>query len=359
MTSPFYVDIPPPSPTIFVNGICHPNLWLWDSWTAHDQSSLHLYCLALNRQACDGSAILPGDRNNYPFHIRHFLSEDDGISWRDLGVVAKPGGAADGADGRNVWSGSVLRSHSGAWLYGYTGLRVKTDERQFLQTICIADGTTPNAISGWSREALSCPLRDYDSILAAGYYLGAKDKLGSNAGEAGGPILAWRDPFLFYDKSGILNAVWAAKLGPTKPAVARATIRETEDGFVIDRLFPPIALPDAADFTQAEVPKIYLDAASGLYLMLISACDRLYEGQPNAEVTMEMRLYKSHDLEGPWQPYGGEGSRLPELRDLFGASIISRGFSPEELVFLGPYTENAGPLKQLSFAPPVRMKQTA
>ncbi|WP_417451902.1 hypothetical protein [Kordiimonas sp.] len=351
------VDIPPRCTEVFRGGIRHPALWLWDSWTAYDGVSLHLYSLALSRTAPDGTPIMPGDRNSFPFHVRHFVSHDDGLSWCDLGAVAKPGAVADGADERNVWSGSVLQAPDGRWLYGFTGLRAGTPETEFIQTIFVAEGDLSDAVGEWPNEALSCPVRDYEKIRAAGYFLGPKEELGWNTGEEGGPILAWRDPYLFYDANGVLNAVWAAKMGPAVPAVARAAIRKEDGRFILDRLYAPITLPDADQFTQAEVPKIYQDDASGVYYLLISACDRLYEGQPNAEVTMEMRLYKAKTLDGPWQPFHAAGSRLPELGDLFGASIISPARMDEKLIFLGPYTENAGPEKQLTFAAPVTVKQ--
>jgi hypothetical protein len=359
MNNQFLVDIPPRCTEVFRGGIRHPALWLWDSWTAYDGVSLHLYCLALNRTARNGTPIMPGDRNNFPFHVRHFVSHDDGLSWSDLGTVAKPGLVADGADARNVWSGSVLRAPGGQWLYGFTGLRAGTADTKFIQTIFVAEGDLPDAVNRWPGEALSCPVRDYDAIRTAGYFLGPEQQLGWNTGEDGGPILAWRDPYLFYDEQGALNAVWAAKLAPTAPAVARASIRREGGEFIVDHLYAPITLPDAEQFTQAEVPKIYRDDATGVYYLLISACDRLYEGQPNAEVTMEMRLYKSETLDGPWRPFREAGSQLPELDGLFGASLTSVTGMDEKLIFLGPYTENAGPEKQLTFAAPVTVKQSA
>jgi len=91
----------------FENGIHHPEFWLWDSWTCTDVQGLHLYCLALSKTDASGAAITPPDRNKHQFHIRHFVSLDQGNSWTDHGPVLQPGQIADGSDARNVWSGSV------------------------------------------------------------------------------------------------------------------------------------------------------------------------------------------------------------------------------------------------------------
>ena len=92
-------------------------------------------------------------------------------------------------------------------------------------------------------------------------------------------------------------------------------------GYAIETLHPPITLPDGKSITQAEVPKIYYDADSEIYYCLISACDRLYEGQDDSEVSKTLRLYKAGDLRGPWYSYRVGSSLLPGLENMFGASI--------------------------------------
>lgn len=347
------VSIPAVSSQIFRSGINHPDLWLWDSWVTRQEGGLYLYCLALNRLAADGSTILPADRNQFPFHIRLFTSTDEGLSWSDCGAVLKPGGMADGSDRRNIWSGSVATLADGRVLFSYTGIRECSDDRSFLQTICVATGLTPNAISDCAHEALSDPDRDYDEIRACGYYLGPRETLGDNGGEQGGPILAWRDPFIHTAPDATLHMFWSAKTAPKIPSIAHAILKPDGDSFSIDRLLPPILLPDSQLFTQAEVPKIYHDVKGGLYYLLISACNRLYEGQPDNEVIKEHRLYKSASLKGPWQSYHRGDSLVPGLPDQFGASLISADFETGDFRILAPYTEMMEPPLQLTF-PEVR-----
>lgn len=351
--------IPPACPDVFRGGIDHPNLWLWDSWTLQTPAGpLHLYCLALSRTHSDGRSITPPERNDFTFHIRHFTSDDGGQTWRDRGVATLPQQIADGADARNVWSGSALRLHDGQTAFGFTGIRDCGKARSFLQTICVATAPAPGA--EWRRPAspISCPLRDYDAITATGYYLGPKDELGSRDGEEGGPIMAWRDPFLFHMPNGELRAVWSAKLSPAVPAIAHARLKQRGDRIVMDELLEPIELPDAALMTQAEVPKIYFDETTEEFLLLVSACDRRYEGQPDAECTHIHRLYVSRDVSGPWRPFQAGNSKLPGLENMFGASLLSHDLERGRFEVLGPYTENAGPAHQLRFAAPVTISTT-
>ena len=349
--------VPSASKLVFQGGIKHPDLWLWDSWMVqHPAGKWNLYCLALSRTSQGGAPILPSQRNDSVFHIRHFTSSDAGITWRDAGPVLSPGNMPDGADARNVWSGSVLPLNDQQIAFGYTGIRVSDAERQFIQTICVATGPNFNEVTNFSRTALSCPIRDYDIIRKMGYYLGPRNTLGSNSGEEGGPILAWRDPFLFRADDGQLHAFWSAKSGPAIPVIAHATLRVSDGEIKLDELMAPIELPDASLFTQAEVPKIYYDETCGRFLLLISACNRIFEGQPDSEVNQEQRLYQSTHIRGPWLPICENESLLSGLDYMFGSSVMQINLSTGELKLMGPYTENAGTERQLSFSQPVTLE---
>lgn len=343
--------VPPPSTDKFENGIAHPALWLWDSWTAKFDGTVHLYCLALSRIDSAGDPILPENRNDHLFHIRHFTSDDGGQSWMDKGVFLEPSNAGDGAFTRNVWSGGVLALGADDWIAGFTGLREAGASRPFLQSICIGRSRTADALDPSAITTLSCPQRDYDQIRAAGYYLPERDTLGAFEGEENGPILAWRDPFILDAGEERLEVFWSAKIAPARSAVAHATVRIAAGGFQIEKLHPPMTLPDDATFTQAEVPKI-CQGPDGTFFLMISACDRLNEAQPAEEVTKMLRLYKSNALRGPWKPVFANGpSQIPGTDNLFGASFFPAEFTGAELHLISPYSEYASGQKRLTFAP--------
>lgn len=346
-----HAPIPPTWRSVFNKGIDHPELWLWDSWTLQEPTGhYHLYCLALSRVRADGTAITPPERNDFTFHVRHFESWDFGHTWYDRGAVMQPGQVSDGADSRNVWSGSVLRVNADLIAFGFTGVRDCGAGRSFLQSICVATGPSPRKVRAFAPAPLSCPVRDYDDIRSKGYYLGPRESLGCNQGEEGGPIMAWRDPFFFRGPEGQLHAIWSAKRSATIPVIAHARVKLRDNQLILDALDAPIELPDALLMTQAEVPKIYRDPATGTFLLLVSACDRRYEGQPETEISHTQRLYCSDHIRGPWRSYTPGSSELPGLEGLFGASLLGHDMSTGRLKVIGPYTESAGRARQLRFA---------
>lgn len=346
---PNQVNIPAPHPEAFAGDIVHPDLWLWDSWVVRVDGTLHLYCLGLARVNSVGAPITVFEFNDYPFHFRHFASRDDGETWQDHGAVLHPGNLSDGSDSGNVWSGSVHHLASGEILFGYTGIEHISPTRRFVQTVNFAVGDV-NGPTVFSSRSQSHPVRDRKVIIEAGYYLPEEDGIGHNDGEGDGPILAWRDPFIFETHDGVLHAFWSAKVEARIPAVAHA-ILENNDGQWIAKLQAPIRLPDETEYTQAEVPKLCVDTDTGDYLLMISSCNRLHEQQADAEITKGLRLYRSASVTGPWETVFNHGSLIHGLDHLFGASFVDREASGHEVKLIAPYTVKIGGNRPMTFAP--------
>jgi hypothetical protein len=347
--------VPPPAPEPFHGAIRHRELWLWDSWTDATPESIELFCLALSRVDDAGGAILPRDRNDFAFHVRRFCTRDRGGSWVDLGAFVAPSDVGDGYCARNVWSGSALRLSNGDRLHALTGLRERGPDRHFVQTLFVAFEGRTGALS-MPQAPLLCPERDGAAIRAAGYYLGPAEILGANEGEEDGPILAWRDPYLYWDEDKRLQMVWSAKIAPCTPALGRATLRIVGPDVVIETLHPPMLLPDADRMTQAEVPKVYQSSPQADWLLLVSACDRQSETQPDGEVSKVMRLYRAERSTGPWRSWRGEDSHLPIAPFGFGASIFAMDPEGDSGLVIAPLTEIAPEERQLTFAPAQRIR---
>ena len=346
---PNLVNTPAPHPDKFVGEIIHPNLWLWDSWTVRVDSILHLYCLGLARVNSVGEPITVFEFNDYPFHFRHFVSDDNGETWQDHGAVLHPGNLSDGSDSGNVWSGSVHKLASGEILFGYTGIEHKSPTRKFVQTINFAIGGVDGPTI-FPSESQSHPVRDREAIIQAGYYLPEEDRIGHNDGEGDGPILAWRDPFIYETDAGVLHAFWSAKVEPRVPAVAYA-ILEKDGNQWIAKLQAPIRLPDETEYTQAEVPKLCIDKDTGDYLLMISSCNRLHEQQSDKEITKGLRLYRSNTITGPWTSVFEHGSLIHGVDHLFGASFVDREISEKTANLIAPYTVKIGGDRPMTFAP--------
>lgn len=349
------VTIPPPVAEPFTDGIRHPDLYLWDAWSfVAPEGDIHLYSLAVSRTKADGSDLTPAERNSFPFHIRHFTSTDDGASWADRGSLLEPRSDPASPDARTIWSGSIAPLPDSRILLAYTGLYELGPEQCFLQNLMLAL-TDGDKVTWRASTPVLCPRRDWDMITQAGYYLADREALGHSSGEAGGPIMAWRDPFIFIDHEGVINLFFSAKTDAGTGAMGRATLRPEGDGFQLDRLFPPIPLPDSAQFTQFELPKIYRDATLGNYILIGSTCSRRHENQPDSEVEKMMRIYRSASVDGPWQPCGNKGSELTGLDFLFGMTVLRHEHQANSLLCMAPYTDVAEADKGLTFAPAFRL----
>lgn len=335
----------------FKNGIRHPFLYLWDGWSYCDEDLIHLYCLAVSRTTEDGTALDSSQRNSFPFHIRHFTSRDNGISWQDEGCFLQARLGSGKHDSKTIWSGSVELLPNGKKLVAYTGLYDVDEEHNFLQNIALAisdDGFKINIIGN---EPISCPRRDWNYITSKGYYLNVTEKLGHNEGDAGGPIMAWRDPFVFIDKDKSIHLFWAAKIGTHQNAMAHALLKEDDDLFGINILYTPTTLPDGEEFTQLELPKILYDEERELYYLLVSTCNRLFEGQSDSEVDKKVRLYRSTYLSGPWEPFGKHGSVILGPEHLFGLTVLKTDFANNRLLCISPYTDAAPDELGSTFSP--------
>ncbi len=337
-------DMPSADAQVFEGAIVHPDLYLWDSWSYQEHGTIHLFCLAISRTKPNGEALLPAEKDNYPFHIRHFSSLDQGRQWKDEGCFQQPGKTSDGHDERNVWSGSVCLLPSGEKLAGFTGIFEIDDQRRYLQNISLGTSSS-SQIDSLLPSPLSCPIRDREAILSLGYYLDAANRLGSNDGEEGGPVMAWRDPFLFIDSDQRINAFWSAKSGPGVGVIAQGLIAKGDDkcGYSLEKLYPPMSLPDGESFTQAELPKIYFDDAQGIYYLIVSSCNRFYEGQPDSEVDKTIRLYKSNSMRGPWQIAVGNNSAIKGAEGLFGMTVLEPDFANDRLLCISPRTGSDNP----------------
>ena len=341
-------QIPPAYKNVFENGIRHPLLYLWDAWSYREGNIFHLYCLAVSRLKPDGTPLLPIERNNFPFHIRHFTSENIGRSWKDEGCFLESGVLSNQHDYHTIWSGSVEVLPDDRKLVAFTGLKNVDSDHRFLQTIVLAVSNNGYVVDQIQSTTLSSPARDWEEITGLGYYLDIPEKLGRNEGENEGPILAWRDPFIFLDGSGTVNLFWGGKVTPRKGALVRATLQENVDGYKIAKLFPPVTVPDGNDFTQLELPKVLYDKENDLYYLIISSCNRLYEGQSDSEVDKGVRIYKSNSIEGPWESLG---NKILSAEKLFGPTVLDADFKNNRLLCIAPYTDAAENSLNLTFSP--------
>lgn len=315
--------------------------YLWDAWSFIEPNKWHLYCLGLEKYDVSGALINPDHRNDHQFHIHHFDSTDEGITWVDRGIFQHAGLCANGADSGNVWSGDAHQTAWGDYWFAATGIRAIDSEHPFVQSLMLGKSSQPDVFDGIMTPVLMAD-EHYEELLAKDYFLAEQAQLGHRDGELGGSILALRDPYIVdlrdSQSEAIVDVVFAAKASSGVPAMGHIRVSLTGNAPELVEICPPITLPDADMFTQFEVPKIVFDANTQRYLLLCSTADRVDESQPEEEVNRYLRLYYATDLRGPWNPAALEGSELLGAGCRFGATILEYNTDEQQLICLAPLT---------------------
>ena len=333
--------------------------YLWDAWSYKDANHYHLYCLSVPRFVDDGTPLKAADRNQQHFCVRYYYADvpktwGADLQWSAGGCFQQVGRANDAHDAGNIWSGSVLPLEHGDTLVAYTGLwHPCTHPQRFAQNIGVGIAKTASSIETHSQHLLCCPMREYERVVAAGYYVDPPKDFGGADGERGGAISAWRDPFLLHDTDGRLHLFWSAKVSPQVAALGHGILeRDEHSRYILSQLLPPICFPDADEFTQAELPKVCYDQTHERYYIMISTTNRVDERQADADVHKCTRLYHCASVDQPCEAYTKQGSIVhTPYPHLFGATILDADFENRQLLCMASYTDAAPADSALSFAP--------
>ncbi|MDA9240678.1 hypothetical protein N9P24_00750, partial [bacterium] len=142
-----------------------------------------------------------------------------------------------------------------------------------------------------------------------------------------------------------IHAFWSAKSGPSVGVIAQGLITKGDEksSYSLETLYPPMSLPDGECFTQAELPKVYFDDTQGIYYLIVSSCNRHFEGQPDSEVDKTIRLYKADSMRGPWQIAVGNNSAINGAEGLFGMTVLEPDFANNRLLCISPRTGSDDP----------------
>ena len=244
------------------------DFYIWDNWVLSDEGKLHRYFLAASKK-------YTLDERHEHAYIRHAVSVNKAKSWNDLGAVLKPTKDASWPD-LVVWSGSAVKKDDEILLF-VTG---RSKEDGLLQKIGLARSSDAHKFSKIKlilepTEAFNYDISDDDGV-----------------------IMAWRDPFVFYDaKTKLWHMFFAAKQklnGKTIAAIGHAI--SLDEKLEKWNLLKPLKLSET--FAQIEVPNlVYKD---GLYYLFVSV-QYFPQEKTNLKKKAELRAYTAKDINDNWE----------------------------------------------------------
>ena len=302
---------PPSQERSFKGQIDDPQMYHWDSWMgrgSNAQINKTLFALSMRRD-------IPDKLEN--IHIRGFEvipDKEHGVIFQEKGPVFTPAvGDKQAHHSNSVWTGSTLATEIDGKeqvLFAYTGIPEKGPDKPIFQTFGLA---RQNPESGQfepiSKEALLDPVRDRDSLVKHGYYMGTPGTEGG-VDQIEKNMLCLRDPFLVEkntehgDKQ--LQVFFAAKKDSPDgdggvPAVGRALLKDPGGKSSLE-ILPPVTMRGMdPTLTQYEVPQIVPMPSDQGYLMATSTCSRLTNSDTDADVKHTAFILHSQNLEGPYE----------------------------------------------------------
>lgn len=245
--------------------------WVWDFWLAEDAGCWHIYHLQADK-------TLPPAERHWHASVGHATSGDL-ANWTTRGTVLQAGRPGDWDD-LAIWTGSVLRHHTGRWLMAYTGISREDD--LVVERIGLA---WSDDLHAWSKDP-SNPVSESDRR----WY----ERPGATSWQHG-----WRDPHLFETEAGYAMLISARTTGPADPyrrgAVALAT---SEDGRVWDAQ-PPVP-GTTGHLAQLEVPHL-VEHEGCTHLIVSTNSDGPW---PRSDPAADGRIGTAEFVgEGPLGPY--------------------------------------------------------
>jgi beta-fructofuranosidase len=241
-----------------VPGYAPKGYYLWDPWFIKDDHFFHVFYLQASRE-------YDLEERHHHSAIGHACSTDL-AGWRELPAALAPG--ANGSwDDLALWTGSVIKKQQTYYMF-YTG---RSKKRRWVQKIGLATSTD---LIYWSKHA-------GNPILAADprYY-----DTSSSVNRLKNPP-AWRDPFVFKDKTTgnytmIISARTAGRQRVYNGCLGMAVSKDLLEWKVL----PPLLSPGIYD--ELETPSLI--HYRNQYYLFFSTCAKNYH--PEYE-----NLYGAHD----------------------------------------------------------------
>ena len=278
--------------------------WTWDFWFAADGPDIHLFFLKAPRSLGDP------DLRHRNARIGHAVSTDL-RTWTVLPDALGPGPAGSWDD-LATWTGSVIRTEDGWWMF-YTG-------------ICRGDDGLRQRIGRAFSTDLTTWTKDDDFVLEA------DPEHFEQLDTTVWPDLCWRDPCVFADPDNGGYAMLVTARLPEGPADGRGVVALLRSPDLRDwTVAGPITEP--GDFGHLEVPQVV--AIEDRYYLVFCAYGFANSAERIARVgaSTGTHLYVGDTATGPFKPVSDELFAADKIGSLYAGKLV-RDPVTDDWVFL-------------------------
>ena len=270
--------------------------WVWDLWLSPEKVDglWHMFFLQAPKSLVDPE-LRHGNAT-----VGHATSTDL-FNWEYHGTAIGPGPHGSWDD-RAIWTGSLVKSHSGVWHMFFTGTN-KSHEEGLIQRIGVA---TSHDLFSWEKNPdylVEADERWYESITQI-----------RNESSATGHSWyeeAWRDPWVFENQEGtewVMLITARSRIGRIDE---RGTIGVARSSNLRDwKVCPPLNVH--SEFGHFEVPQLLYSASNKRAVTFCLAANnhgevRRLHGKP---IWTGNGIMRSDSLNGSWivddEPFLGE-----------------------------------------------------
>lgn len=285
----------------------HPEgYWLWDPWILRVDEWYHLFHLQLpldyDVQLHVPQPLLEQSSKVLDFHSSIGMARSrDLVSWETLGTVLSRGDPGEWDD-LAIWTGNTF-AHEGRYYLFYTGRSMTSFWQQRIGLAMSED------LVNWKRHSEN-PIVVADETM-----------YGTDTGlNVLGMPPAWRDPFVFLEKSDGRFHMLVSARGKEGDAFNACVGHAVSDDLVSWQVLPPFF--EVPGYDQIENPQIRV--IEGRYYLFFSTRKAALEPERAQLMKWDAGLfgYVAEELHGPYRPVNGNGVILGEGEQVFSVQVL-------------------------------------
>ncbi|MGY5853523.1 MAG: beta-fructosidase [Candidatus Thorarchaeota archaeon] len=270
----------------------NPDKFTWDFWYYYDSRENRFHLLYLNAD----KSLVPANQHHFSAHVGYAVTKDfQDIEWINDDVFHAD---ESGWDNTSIWSGDVIRIKDG-FLFYYTSRDKDVD-----------DGLTQNVGIVFSVDMIQWERVKGVQLKPDERFYEPRTLKDDTS------IHAWRDPFLFFEKSDLFMVLSAkSRKSPLSKNGAIALLKSTNNSLTDWEVLGPTFSPGW--HSECEVSQLYL--RDGKHVLVYS-CAAKHDHRPVEEQVGGLFGVEGMPIEGGFR--GNPEVLLPESSGLYACRVI-------------------------------------